>query len=65
MELKTLKPLLAIRGHVDDLSPLDFLTLMAMPEGSSFFSSDNFRSAFSLKFFIIVIDDALLYGVGW
>lgn len=44
MELKTLKPLLAIRGHVDDLSPLDFLTLMAMPEGSSFFSSDNFRA---------------------
>ena len=41
-----LNPLLAIQGHVDDLSPLDFLTLMAMPEDSSFFSSDSFRSAF-------------------
>ena len=65
MKLKMLNSLWAIQGDVDDLSPLDFLTLMAMPEETSFFRSDSFRSAFSLKFLIVAIDDALLYVVEW
>ncbi|KAJ0094969.1 hypothetical protein Patl1_16643 [Pistacia atlantica] len=45
MDLKALRPLLCIRGCVDDVSPMNFLTIMDMPEDSSFFSSDNFRAS--------------------
>ncbi|KAK9277046.1 hypothetical protein L1049_006585 [Liquidambar formosana] len=45
MELKVLRPLLCIRESVNEISPLDFLVIMDMPEDSSFFSSDNFRAS--------------------
>ncbi|KAK3222810.1 hypothetical protein Dsin_009835 [Dipteronia sinensis] len=45
MEIKALRPLLRIRGPVNDIRPLNFLTIMNMPEDSSFFSSDDFRSS--------------------
>ncbi|KAK3039799.1 hypothetical protein RJ639_027112 [Escallonia herrerae] len=43
MELKVLRPLLRIRGGVNEISPLDFLLLMGLPEECSYFNSDNFR----------------------
>ncbi|KAJ0038895.1 hypothetical protein Pint_23456 [Pistacia integerrima] len=45
MDLKALRPLLCIRDCVDDVSPMNFLIIMDMPEDSSFFSSDNFRAS--------------------
>lgn len=45
MELKALGPLLCIHGCVKEISPLDFLELMDMPDDSPFFSSDNFRAS--------------------
>lgn len=45
MELKALGPLLCIHSCVKEISPLDFLELMDMPEDSPFFSSDNFRAS--------------------
>ncbi|XP_058081634.1 uncharacterized protein LOC131229663 [Magnolia sinica] len=44
-ELKAPKPWLRICSHMHDIDPLDFLTVMNMPEDSSFFSSDNFRAS--------------------
>ncbi|XP_021910283.1 nucleolar protein 14 isoform X2 [Carica papaya] len=48
MELRALRPLLCIHGHVDDISPLNFLVVMDMSEDSPFFSSDNFRASMLL-----------------
>ncbi|KAK2983887.1 hypothetical protein RJ640_008046 [Escallonia rubra] len=45
MELKVLRPLLRIRGCVNEIRPLDFLSLMALPEDCSYFNSDNFRAS--------------------
>ncbi|KAM7487525.1 hypothetical protein LguiB_025009 [Lonicera macranthoides] len=46
MELKALRPLLCIRGCIDDeISPLDFLALIDLPEDSPYFNSDNFRAS--------------------
>jgi nucleolar protein 14 len=42
-EFKALGPLLCIRDCVDEISPLNFIMIMDMPENSPFFSSDNFR----------------------
>ncbi|KAK3039797.1 hypothetical protein RJ639_027110 [Escallonia herrerae] len=42
MELKVLRPLLRIRGGVNEISPLDFLLLLGLPEDCSYFNSDNF-----------------------
>jgi len=53
MELKAPKPLLCIRGAVDEMKPLDFLTLMDSPDDSPYFSSENFR--FVVLVFKIVI----------
>ncbi|KAA8529305.1 hypothetical protein F0562_033896 [Nyssa sinensis] len=39
------RPLLCVRGCVNEISPLDFLNLMDMPDDSPFFSSDNFRAS--------------------
>ncbi|KAL4639817.1 hypothetical protein ACB092_03G245500 [Castanea dentata] len=44
-ELKALRPLLCIRNCVDEISPLNFIMIMDMPEDSPFFSSDNFRAS--------------------
>ena len=43
MELKELKPLLCLRAHVNEIHPLNFFTIMDLPEDSSFFDSDNYR----------------------
>uniref|UniRef100_A0A2N9EUF7 Nucleolar protein 14 n=1 Tax=Fagus sylvatica TaxID=28930 RepID=A0A2N9EUF7_FAGSY len=43
IEFKALGPLLCIRDCVDEISPLNFIMIMDMPENSPFFSSDNFR----------------------
>uniref|UniRef100_A0A2N9HSV5 Nucleolar protein 14 n=1 Tax=Fagus sylvatica TaxID=28930 RepID=A0A2N9HSV5_FAGSY len=43
LEFKALGPLLCIRDCVDEISPLNFIMIMDMPENSPFFSSDNFR----------------------
>lgn len=45
MELKALRPLLCIRECVDQIDPLNFLTLMDLPEDDSFLSSNNFRAS--------------------
>ncbi|XP_059648722.1 uncharacterized protein LOC132294765 [Cornus florida] len=45
MELKAPSPLLCLQGRVNEISPLDFLKLMDMPEDTPFFSSDNFRAS--------------------
>ncbi|KAK6931369.1 Nucleolar protein 14 [Dillenia turbinata] len=42
LELKALGPLLCIGDRVDEISPLDFIMLVDLPEDSSFFSYDNF-----------------------
>ncbi|KAL0446980.1 UNVERIFIED_CONTAM: Nucleolar complex protein 14 [Sesamum latifolium] len=51
MELKTLRPLLSIQGHIEKINSLDFLTLMDLPDDSPYFASDMFRS--SILFAII------------
>lgn len=43
-ELKMLKPWLRLQSHVSEIQPVDFLKVMNVPEDSSFFSSDSFRS---------------------
>ncbi|XP_024991040.1 nucleolar protein 14 isoform X1 [Cynara cardunculus var. scolymus] len=45
MELKAPKPLLHIHGAVDEMKPLDFLTLMDLPDDCLYFSSENFRAS--------------------
>ncbi|TXG56664.1 hypothetical protein EZV62_017977 [Acer yangbiense] len=45
LRIKALRPLLCIRDRVNDIRPLNFLAIMNMPEDSSFFSSDDFRSS--------------------
>ncbi|KAF5745765.1 nucleolar protein 14 isoform X1 [Tripterygium wilfordii] len=45
MELKALRPLLYMHDRIDDVSSLNFVMLMELPEDSSFFSSDNFRAS--------------------
>ncbi|KAI9169402.1 hypothetical protein LWI28_011879 [Acer negundo] len=45
LRIQVLRPLLCIRDRVNDIRPLNFLTIMNMPEDSSFFSSDDFRSS--------------------
>ncbi|KAK4423666.1 Nucleolar protein 14 [Sesamum alatum] len=51
MELKTLRPLLCIQGHVEKIDSLDFLMLMDLPDDSPYFASDMFRA--SILFAII------------
>jgi nucleolar protein 14 len=43
MELKNLRPLLCIQGHIKNIVPLDFLAIMDLPEDSPYFTSDDFR----------------------
>ncbi|XP_050372311.1 uncharacterized protein LOC126790198 [Argentina anserina] len=45
MELKAPRPLLHIHESIDQIDPLNFLTIMDLPEDSSFFTSNNFRSS--------------------
>nr|XP_043626286.1 nucleolar protein 14 isoform X2 [Erigeron canadensis] len=45
MELRSLKPLLCIRGTVDEIKPLDFLMLMDSPDDSPYFTSENFKAS--------------------
>ncbi|KAK2636010.1 hypothetical protein Ddye_030802 [Dipteronia dyeriana] len=45
LRIKALRLLLCIRDRVNDIRPLNFLTIMNMPEDSTFFSSDDFRSS--------------------
>ncbi|PON97246.1 Nucleolar protein [Trema orientale] len=45
MELKELQPLLCLRGCVNKIDPLNLFTIMDLPEDSSFFDSDNFRTS--------------------
>ncbi|KAL6186725.1 hypothetical protein ACLB2K_042844 [Fragaria x ananassa] len=45
MELKAPRHLLLIHECVNQIDPLNFLTIMNLPEDSSFFTSDNFRSS--------------------
>lgn len=45
MELKSPKPLLSINGTVDEIKPLDFITLINSPDDSPYFSSNNFRAS--------------------
>ncbi|KAK0573762.1 hypothetical protein LWI29_013162 [Acer saccharum] len=45
LRIQALRPLLCIRDRVNDIRPLNFLAIMNMPEDSSFFSSDDFRSS--------------------
>ncbi|CAN1152348.1 Nucleolar protein 14 [Linum perenne] len=44
-ELKELRPLISIRDEVQEISPLNILEVMDMPEDDSFFSSDSFRAS--------------------
>lgn len=54
MELKALRPLLCIRGCInDEISPLDFLALMNLPEDSPYFNSDSFRLAVAGPVFLL------------
>lgn len=43
LEFKALGPLLCIRDREVEISPLNFIVLMDMPEDSPFFTSDTFR----------------------
>lgn len=45
MELKALNPLISLRGHANEIDPLNFFTIMDLPEDSSFFDTDNFRTS--------------------
>lgn len=45
MELKAPKPLLCIQGSLNEIHPLDFLSIMDLPEDSPYFSSDEFRAS--------------------
>ncbi|KAM1847091.1 hypothetical protein ACFX14_011412 [Malus domestica] len=45
MELKAIRPLLCINESVGQVDPLNFLTIMDLPEDSSFFRSDDFRAS--------------------
>ncbi|KAM1983211.1 hypothetical protein COP2_011509 [Malus domestica] len=45
MELKAIRPLLCINESVGQVNPLNFLTIMDLPEDSSFFRSDDFRAS--------------------
>ncbi|KAF4353548.1 hypothetical protein F8388_024353 [Cannabis sativa] len=45
MEINELKPLLSIRGHVNEIKPLNFFTILDLPEDSSFFDTDSFRTS--------------------
>ncbi|XP_074357739.1 uncharacterized protein LOC141697333 [Apium graveolens] len=45
MELKAPKPLLCILGSLNEIRPLDFLSIMDFPEDSPYFSSDEFRAS--------------------
>ncbi|KAK9934985.1 hypothetical protein M0R45_022104 [Rubus argutus] len=45
MEIKAPEPLLYIHEHIDQIDPLNFLTIMDLPEDSSFFTSNKFRSS--------------------
>ncbi|KAL4556610.1 hypothetical protein LXL04_039268 [Taraxacum kok-saghyz] len=45
MELKSPKPLLHIHGDVDEIKPLDFITLIESPDDSPYFTSQNFRAS--------------------
>ncbi|PRQ40602.1 putative nucleolar protein [Rosa chinensis] len=45
MELKAPRPLLYIHECINRIDPLNFLTIMDLPEDSLFFTSDNFRSS--------------------
>ncbi|CAI9775189.1 unnamed protein product [Fraxinus pennsylvanica] len=45
MEIKALRPLLCLQGHVGEINTLDFLMLMDLPDDSPYFSSDVFRSS--------------------
>ncbi|KAL1811818.1 hypothetical protein ACET3Z_021883 [Daucus carota] len=45
MELKAPKPLLCIQGSLNETHPLDFLSIMDLPEDSPYFSSDEFRAS--------------------
>ncbi|KAG8383019.1 hypothetical protein BUALT_Bualt05G0140300 [Buddleja alternifolia] len=62
MEVKTLGPLLRIEGHVEEISTIDFLTLMDLPDDSPYFSSDMFRASIlsaiigNLKGFVIIYE---------
>lgn len=46
MEARALRPLLCVTGVVNEISPLNFLELMDMPEDTVYFNSDNFRLSF-------------------
>ncbi|KAK1360924.1 Nucleolar protein 14 [Heracleum sosnowskyi] len=45
MELKAPKPLLCIQGSLNKIHPLDFLSILDLPEDSPYFSSDEFRAS--------------------
>lgn len=45
MELKALRSILRCQGEVKEIKPLDFLTLMDLPEESSYFNSNDFRAS--------------------
>ncbi|KAL8523619.1 hypothetical protein ACS0TY_013551 [Phlomoides rotata] len=63
MELKALSPLLHIQGRVEEIDSLDFLTIMDLPDDSSYFSSDGFRASIlfaiigNLKGFVTIYED--------
>ncbi|XP_070666892.1 uncharacterized protein [Malus domestica] len=62
MELKAIRPLLCINESVGQVNPLNFLTIMDLPEDSSFFRSDDFRASVlvtvieTLREFVIVYE---------
>ncbi|CAN6550404.1 unnamed protein product [Malus baccata var. baccata] len=45
MELKAIRPRLCINESIGQVDPLNFLTIMDLPEDSSFFRSDDFRAS--------------------
>nr|XP_028951430.1 nucleolar protein 14-like isoform X2 [Malus domestica] len=62
MEFKAIRPLLCIHASVGQVDPLNFLTIMDLPEDSSFFCSDNFRASVlvtvieTLREFVIIYE---------
>ncbi|XP_076917680.1 uncharacterized protein LOC143577842 [Bidens hawaiensis] len=54
MELKSPKPLLRIRGTVDEIKPSDFLMLMDSPDDSPYFTTENFKASM-----LVVVTDML------
>ncbi|XP_062079556.1 uncharacterized protein LOC133784034 [Humulus lupulus] len=65
MEIKELKPLLSTRGHVNEINPLNFFTILDLPEDSPFFDTDSFSNYSSPGKRCVVIMRAIIRYICW